>query len=73
MPHCEQNREPGALAWPQAAQLNACGIPHCGQKRLSPGMSLLQLGQALVFAMADRISAAATHAAITRYSHSIKL
>jgi hypothetical protein len=55
MPHCEQNREPGALAWPQAAQLNACGIPHCGQKRLSPGISLLQLEQALVFAMADRI------------------
>jgi hypothetical protein len=73
MPHCEQNREPGALALPQAAQLNTCGIPHCRQKRLSPGMSLLQLGQALVFAMADRISAAATHTAVTRYRHSIKL
>src|SRR5579863_8622390 len=56
-PHCAQKREPGALAWPQAAQLRACGAPHWGQKRLSPGISLLQLGQALVFAMQDHIAA----------------
>src|SRR5579863_10543113 len=56
-PHCAQKREPGALAWPQAAQLKACGAPHCGQKRLSPGISLLQLGQALVFAMQNHIAA----------------
>jgi hypothetical protein len=49
-------------------------VPHCGQKRLSPGMSLLQLGQALVFAMADCITrVAATHTAVTRHRHSIKL
>src|SRR5580693_5295710 len=48
VPHCAQNREPAALAWPQAAQLKACAVPHCGQKLLSPGISLAQLGQALV-------------------------
>jgi hypothetical protein len=47
-PHCEQNRDSAALAWPQAPQVKACGDPHCGQNLLSPGMSLLQLGQALV-------------------------
>src|SRR3984885_12558677 len=56
-PHCAQKREPGALAWPQAAQRKACGAPHCGQKRRSPGISLLQLGQALVFAMQNHIAA----------------
>src|ERR1700733_3915463 len=47
-PHCAQNREAAALAWPQAAQLKACAVPHCGQNLLSPGMSLWQLGQVLV-------------------------
>jgi hypothetical protein len=56
VPHWAQKREPGALAWPHAPQLKACGVPHCGQKRLSPGMLWLQLGQAFVFAIADRIT-----------------
>jgi hypothetical protein len=56
VPHWAQKREPAALAWPQAPQLKACGAPHCGQKRLSPGISRLQLGQAFVFAIADRIT-----------------
>jgi len=50
-PHCVQNLEPAALAWPQDAQAKACGAPHCGQNLLSAGMSLAQLGQALVVAM----------------------
>jgi hypothetical protein len=54
-PHCAQNFEPAALACPQAAQLSACGVPHWGQKRLSPGISLPQLGQALDEDMGDHI------------------
>src|SRR5271168_3456139 len=50
-PHCAQKREPAALAWPQAAQLNDCGVPHCGQKRLSLAILLPQLEQVLVSAM----------------------
>src|SRR5271155_4272597 len=51
VPHCAQNFEPAALAWPQDAQAKACGAPHCGQNLLSLGMSLAQLGHALVVAI----------------------
>ena len=52
VPHCVQKRDPAGLAWPQAAQTEACGVPHCGQNLLSPGVLLAQLGQLLVVAIA---------------------
>jgi hypothetical protein len=51
-----QKREPGGLAWPQAPQFKACGVPHCEQKRLSAGISFPQLEQALVIAMSNHIA-----------------
>jgi hypothetical protein len=50
-PHCVQNRDPAALAWPQAVQIDACGAPHCEQNQLAAGITALQLGQPFVSAV----------------------
>jgi hypothetical protein len=44
--------------WPQAAQINPCGAPHCGQNRLAVGITALQSGQPLVSAIMCAIVAA---------------